>query len=197
MIHNIVFFLFLLTSTQVRSFTSSRSVSHKPFVVTTLFAKKKKVSSSTIAVNKLAYRNYEILETLECGISLVGTEVKSIRDGKMNIRDGFVKPTNNCKGLTLHNVHIGKHSHSAAYFNHEERRVRPLLVHRGEALRLKQKMEQKNLEIVPVKAYFNNQNRIKFEIALAKRKNLEDKRDSIMAREAKRDANRMIKNFRM
>ena len=159
--------------------------------------KKKKVKDGTISVNRLAYRNYEIVDTLEAGISLLGTEVKSIRDGKMNIRDGFVRPTLNKRGCTLHNVHIGKHSQSSNYFNHEETRVRDLLVHKSEARRLSQSVERQGMTIVPLKAYFNNKNQVKLQIGLCKGKNVRDKRQSIKEKEAKRDANRMIKNFRI
>ena len=158
--------------------------------------KKKKVKSNTITVNKLAYRNYEVLETLEVGISLLGTEVKSIRDGKMNIRDGFVKANKNGRSCTLMNVHIGKHKTAGEFFNHEERRPRNLLLHKQEARRLLQKTDRiPGMTIVPLKAYWNDGNKVKFEIGLVRGKNLRDKRQDIMAREGKREESRMIKNF--
>lgn len=160
--------------------------------------KKKKPKGNIIALNRIAYRNYEILATLEAGISLTGTEVKSIRDGKMNIRDGFVRGAlGGNRGLILFNVHIGKHSMSAEYFQHEERRARPLLVHKEEARKWKQSTEQDGMTIVPLKAYFSEQNRVKLEIALCRGKNVRDKREDIKAREAKREDNRIIKNFRI
>ena len=158
--------------------------------------KKKKVKSNVITVNKLAFRNYEVLEKLEVGISLVGTEVKSIRDGKMNIRDGFVKANKNGRSCTLMNVHIGKHNTAGEFFNHDERRPRPLLLHKQEARRLLQKTDRApGMTIVPLKAYWNDGNKVKFEIGLCRGKNLRDKRQDIMARESKRDEQRMIKNF--
>ena len=160
--------------------------------------KKKKPKSNVIALNRIAYRNYEIIETIEAGISLTGTEVKSIRDGKMNIRDGFVRaPLGGGRGLILFNVHIGKHSMSAEYFQHEERRARTLLVHKEEARKWKQRIEQDGMTIVPLKAYFSEQNKVKMEIALCRGKNVRDKREDIKAREAKREDNRIIKNFRI
>lgn len=160
--------------------------------------KKKKPKSNVIALNRIAYRNYEIIETIEAGISLTGTEVKSIRDGKMNIRDGFVRaPLGGGRGLILFNVHIGKHSMSAEYFQHEERRARTLLVHKEEARKWKQRIEQDGMTIVPLKAYFSDQNKVKVEIALCRGKNVRDKREDIKAREAKREDNRIIKNFRI
>jgi SsrA-binding protein len=159
--------------------------------------RKKKPKDNTIAVNRQARRNYEIIETLEAGIALLGTEVKSIRDGKMNLRDGYVRPTKDGRGCTLMNVHIGKHSMSGAYFQHEERRERPLLVHKEEARKLKQKIEQSGMTIVPLKAYFNDDNRVKIQIGLAKGKNVRDKRQDIKDRDAKREERRIIKNFRL
>ena len=117
--------------------------------------KKKKQKGNTIAVNRLAYRNYEVIDTLEAGISLKGSEVKSIRDGKMNLRDGYVRPSKNGKSCTLFNVHIGKHTMSSNYFQHEEKRPRPLLVHKEQARKLLQQTEQQSMTIVPVKAYWN------------------------------------------
>ena len=172
-----------------------------PTTTTALFAKsgkkKKKVKDGTIAVNRQAYRNYEIVDTLEAGISLLGTEVKSIRDGKMNLKDGYVRATKDGRGCTLHNVHISKHRFSGEYFQHEEMRVRPLLVHKSEARKLKQQTEADGFTVVPLKAYFNNDNKIKVLIALCRGKNQRDKRQTIMERESKRDTNRMVKNFRM
>jgi SsrA-binding protein len=157
--------------------------------------RKKKPKGNTICVNRQARRNFEILETLEAGISLLGTEVKSIRDGKMNLQDAFVKPSFNGRSCTLMNCHIGKHSMSAAYFQHEERRPRPLLVHRTEARKFKQKIEQSGMTIVPLKAYFSDDNKVKLQIALCKGKNVRNKRADIKDRDMKKEESRIIKNF--
>lgn len=159
--------------------------------------KKKKPKDNTICVNRQARRNYEILDTLEAGISLVGTEVKSIRAGKMNIGDGYVRPSRNGRECELFNVHISKHSQSAEYFNHEERRPRKLLVHKEEARRLLQQTERAGMTIVPLKAYFNEQNRVKIQIGVCRGKNVRDKRQDIKEREAKREGQRMMKSFRI
>ena len=159
--------------------------------------KKKKPKDNTICVNRQARRNYEILDTLEAGISLVGTEVKSIRAGKMNMADGYVRPSRNGRECELFNVHISKHSQSAEYFNHEERRPRKLLVHKEEARRLLQQTERAGMTIVPLKAYFNEQNRVKIQIGVCRGKNVRDKRQDIKEREAKREGQRMIKSFRI
>jgi SsrA-binding protein len=159
--------------------------------------KKKKPKDNTIAVNRQAYRNYEILETMEAGISLLGTEVKSIRDGKMNLRDGFVKANPDGRGCTLLNVHISKHRFSGEYFQHEERRPRPLLVHKQQARKLKLQTEADGMTVVPLRAYFNPDNRVKLQIALCRGKNVRDKRQTIKEREAKRETSRMMKSFRI
>mmetsp|Transcript_18551 Transcript_18551/g.26104 ORF Transcript_18551/g.26104 Transcript_18551/m.26104 type:complete len:213 (-) Transcript_18551:109-747(-) len=159
--------------------------------------KKKKVNDGTIAVNRTARRNYEIVETMDAGISLLGSEVKSIRDGKMNIRDGFVRPERNGRSCTLMNVHIGKHTMSSEYFQHEERRPRPLLLRKEEARKMLQQVERKGMTIVPLKAYFNDKNLVKVQIGLCRGKNVRDKRQDIKDRDAKKEAERMVKNFRL
>ena len=162
-----------------------------------LAKKKKKPGSNVISVNRIAYRNYEIVDTLEAGISLLGTEVKSIRDGKMNLRDGYIRPSKNGRSCVLHNVHIGKHTGVGAYFQHEERRPRTLLVHKEQARKLLQQTEQKGMTIIPLKAYFSNANRVKIEIALCRGKNVRDKRADIKERDIKRETSRIVKNFRV
>ena len=158
--------------------------------------KKKKVKDGTITVNRQARRNYEVVSTYDAGVSLVGSEVKSIRDGRMNLRDGFVRPDLTGRGLTLFNVHIGKMGGNE-YFTHEERRPRPLLLTKEEGRKLKREVDLKGMTIVPLKAYFNDRNLIKIQIGLCKGKNVRDKRNTIKEREARKDANRMIKNFRL
>lgn len=157
--------------------------------------KKKKQKDGTITVNRIAYRNYEIVETLEAGVSLKGTETKAIRDGKMNLRDGYVRPIKN--GAVLYNVHIGKHNMAGEYFQHEERRPRDLLLHKQEVRKWRQQTEQSGMTIIPLKAYFDDNNRVKLQIALCRGKNVRDKRQDIKDRDAKREANRIIKNFRV
>ncbi|KAG7343940.1 SsrA-binding protein [Nitzschia inconspicua] len=174
------------------SFSSSR---------TRLYAKsgtkKKKPKDGTICVNRRARFQYEIIETLQAGISLKGTEVKSIRDGKMNLQDSFVKIDKNGRSASLMNCHIGKHTMSGAYFQHDERRIRPLLIHKSEARKWLQRTEQAGMTIVPLKAYFNEDNRIKLQLGLARGKNMRDKRATIQERDAKRESSRIIKNFRI
>ena len=184
----------LVTNTKTRSgFTRNSS--------TTLFMakskkKKKPNNSPIISTNRQARRNYEVMTKYTAGISLLGSEIKAIRDGKMNLSDGFVRPDNKGRGMSLCNVHIGKHT-TAEYFNHEERRVRPLLLRKEECRKLRREVEIKGMTIVPLKAYFNDRNLVKVEIATCKGKNVRDKRNTIKDREMKRDTNRMMKNFRV
>ena len=168
-------------------------------------AKKKKQDNTqgnrVVAVNRIAYRNYEILETLEAGVSLLGTEVKAIRAGKLNLRDGYIRPggkrTGRLASLELRNVHIGPHSTAGSYFQHEQRRPRPLLVHQSEARKWIMQVEQQpGWTMVPLQAYFNEQRRLKLQIALCRGKTLRDKRATIQARDQKRESQRILKSFR-
>ncbi len=159
--------------------------------------KKKKVNNSPIiATNRQARRNYEIMSTYDAGISLLGSEIKAIRDGKMNLQDGFVRPDKAGRGMSLHNCHIGKHS-TGDYFNHEERRVRPLLLRKEECKKLRREIDIKGMTIVPLKCYLNDKNMVKVQIGLCRGKNVRDKRNDIKDREMKRDTDRMMKSFRV
>jgi SsrA-binding protein len=126
-----------------------------------------------LADNRYARHQYEILETLECGIELVGTEVKSIRAGQVNLRDGFCLIRQG--ELQLHNVHISPHSHAGAYFNHDPLRVRKLLAHRREIDRLRVAVEQKGLTLIPLNLHLKG-SWIKATIGLGKGRKLHDKR---------------------
>ena len=190
------------TQLTVRSLAASaRSIRGQTGLTSLLFAKKKKKKKSpggnTITVNRIAYRNYEVLDTLEAGICLTGTEVKAIRDGKMNIRDGYVRPSKDGRSCVLYNAHIGKHNTAGAYFQHEEKRARTLLVHKEQARKWKAQTDQDGMTIVPLKAYFSDTNLVKIQIALCRGKNVRDKRAAIKERDAKREANRIIKTFRL
>lgn len=159
---------------------------------------KKKNSSSgggggvkIVANNRQARFQYEILDTYEAGVALVGTEVKSIREGKVNLQDGFA---NVKRGeVFLHNVHISPYKMTSLTFNHEPRRVRKLLLHKQEIRKLIGQTEQKGLTLVPLKMYFKD-GRIKVAIALGKGKKLHDKRDSLKKKQDKRDMARAMKS---
>ena len=126
-----------------------------------------------LADNRFARHQYEILETLECGIELLGTEVKSIRAGQVNLRDGFCLVRGG--ELQRHNVHISPHSHAGADFNHDPLRVRKLLAHRREIDKLRGALDQKGLTLIPLNLHLKG-SWIKLTIGLGKGRKLHDKR---------------------
>ena len=142
-----------------------------------------------IATNRKALHNYEILETLEAGIALTGTEIKSIRAGRVNIQDAYVWPE---KGeMWLLNAHIAKFE-GGGYANHDPTRPRKLLLHREEIDYLAGKARRKGLTIIPLKLYFSR-NLVKVEIALARGLKKTDKRALIARRDAEREMRRALK----
>ncbi|CAN5644917.1 SsrA-binding protein SmpB [soil metagenome] len=142
------------------------------------------------ADNRQARYQYEILETYEAGVALTGTEVKSIRAGKVNLRDGFA---NVKRGEAwLHNVHISPHSMTSLAYNHEPRRVRKLLLHKQEIRKLIGQTEQQGLTLVPLKMYFKD-GRVKVSIALGRGKKLHDKRESLKKKQDNREMARVAK----
>ena len=151
--------------------------------------KKKAAPDTTIASNRAAFHNYFIQETVEAGIELRGTEIKSLREGGANLRDGYVRIGNNEAFLV--NVHISPYERGYSS-NHESKRERKLLLHRAEIIRLGVTLKQKGLALVPLRLYWKG-NRVKLEIGLAKGKRLYDKREAISAREARRDIERAVR----
>jgi SsrA-binding protein len=145
-----------------------------------------------ISDNRQARFLYEILETYEAGIQLTGTEVKSIREGKVNLKDGYALIRNDEAWLL--NVHISPYQASGQYFNHEPRRTRKLLLHRREISKLIGQVEQKGLTLVPLKLYFKN-GWIKISIGLAKGKKLHDKRETLKRRQDEREIARAMKRY--
>ncbi|HEY8736654.1 MAG TPA: SsrA-binding protein SmpB [Candidatus Dormibacteraeota bacterium] len=144
----------------------------------------------TIANNRAAYHNYFILETVEAGLELQGTEIKSLREGGANLREGYV--TMRGGEAFLVNVHISPYErgHSS---NHEAKRERKLLLHRAEIIRLGITIKQKGLTMIPLRLYWLR-NRVKLEIGLAKGKRLYDKRETIAAKDARREMDRASKS---
>jgi SsrA-binding protein len=141
--------------------------------------------------NRQARHEYEILETFEAGLELKGTEVKSTRAGKANLRDGFAQVRDG--EVWLHNVHISPHSTTIQQYNHDPRRTRKLLLHKGEIRKLIGKVEQKGLTLIPLKIYVVR-GWIKVTLALAKGKKLHDKRDSLKRKQEKREVERALKS---
>jgi SsrA-binding protein len=143
-----------------------------------------------VSDNRQARYLYEILETYEAGIQLTGTEVKSIRAGKVNMQDGYALIRNGEAWLI--NVHISPYTSSSEYFNHEPRRTRKLLLHKQEIRKLIGKVEQQGLTLVPLKMYLKR-GLVKVVIALGKGKKLHDKREDIKRRQDQRDIQRAMK----
>lgn len=135
------------------------------------------------ATNRKARFQYEILETFQAGIALQGTEVKSVREGKVNLGDSFGNIKNG--ELFLCDCHISPYSHGT-YANHEPLRPRKLLMHKREIIRLFTKVQTKGLTLVPLKMYFEN-GRVKVDIALVRGKKLYDKRDDMKTRDIERE----------
>lgn len=153
-------------------------------------AKKRKVAKGDVASNRYASYRFELLERLECGIALQGTEVKSLREGGAQLKDGYALIRDN--ELYLHNVHIPPYG-PAAQANHEPERDRRLLAHRRQIDKLAEQIKLKGLTLVPTRIYFH-EGRAKVEIALAKGKDRFDKRETIKARESKRDMDRALRD---
>lgn len=152
--------------------------------------RKRKAAAGDVATNRQASHRFSLLERLECGIALTGTEVKSLREGKAQIKDAYATVREG--ELWLHHVHIPPYA-NAARDNHEPERDRKLLVHRRELERLAAQTREKGLTLVPTRIYFKGPN-AKVEIAVAKGKDLYDKRQSIRAREEKRDMERALRS---
>ena len=140
-------------------------------------------------VNREAKFNYFIEEEIECGISLVGTEIKSIRDGKANLKDSYAIIRNN--EVYLLNMYIGEYR-EGSLFNHDPRRTRKLLLHKSEINKLKKGIEQEGRTLVPLKLYFVK-NHAKILLSLCKGKKNFDKRETIKQRELNREASKLHK----
>lgn len=145
-----------------------------------------------VADNRQARFQYEILETYEAGIELLGTEVKSIREGRVNLRDGFAQVRD--AEVWLQNVHISPSKNTSQFFNHDPRRNRKLLLHRDEIRKLIGKTEQKGLTLVPLKMYLRR-GWVKVTLALGRGKKLHDKRESLKQKQAKREVERALKQY--
>ena len=145
--------------------------------------------SRDVATNRQASHRYHLLERWECGLVLQGTEVKALRDGKAQIKDGYASVRDG--EVWLHNVHIPPYG-PASRENHEPERPRKLLMHKREIDRLIGKTREKGLTLVPTRLYFKN-GRAKVEIALARGKDVGDKRQSIKEREMKREMERSFR----
>lgn len=149
--------------------------------------------ATTAITNRKAFRDYAILESLECGIELKGSEVKSLRAGNANINDSFARVD---KGqVFLYNAHITPYA-EASYLNVEERRPRRLLLHKKQIVRLATQLSQRGLTLIPLKVYFNDKGFAKIQIGVGKGKKLYDKREDVKRRELDRGLRRTMAHRR-
>ncbi len=147
----------------------------------------------TLARNKKAFHDYEIIEKFEAGIVLQGSEVKALRAKRVNLKDSFIKLV---KGEPfLFNAHIGRLETTHHFYGHEERAPRKLLLHKKEIEKLKRAVERDGYTIVPLSIYFNKKNIAKLQIAIAKGKKLHDKRADLKEKDIKRDIERSMKGW--
>lgn len=149
----------------------------------------RKKAERLIAENRKAFHDFHIVETLEAGVALLGTEVKSIREGRVNLRDSYARVEGS--EVFLYNVHISSYSHRG-YADHEPLRRRKLLLKKHEIRKLIGKTVERGMTLVPVRLYFRN-NRVKVALSLARGKQAHDKRQAVRAREADREARAAIK----
>jgi SsrA-binding protein len=147
--------------------------------------------TSTIATNRQARRNYEILETIEAGIVLRGSEVKSLRESKVQISDAFGRIDGG--EVWLNALHIAPYSHSQAHSGHDPDRPRKLLLHAAEIDRLRARVDQEHLSLVPLSLYFK-EGRVKVDLALGKGRRSYDKRQVLAKRDAELEARRAMAN---
>jgi len=144
-----------------------------------------------ITINRKAHRDYEVLETVECGIELKGSEVKSLREGNINLNDSFARVD---KGeVVLYNAHVSPYA-QASYLNVDPVRTRKLLLHKKQIERFAGQLSQKGLTLVPLKAYFNDRGFVKIELGLCRGKKLYDRRETIKSREEDLKIKRMMKH---
>ena len=148
-----------------------------------------KISTKTIADNRKAKHDYFIVESLETGIELIGTEVKSIRQGGVNLKDSWCSIDDG--EMFVKGMHISPYE-QGNIFNRDPYRVRKLLLHKREILRLFGKVKQEGLTLIPISLYFKG-SRVKLQLGLCKGKKLHDKRDDLAARDSKREIDRALK----
>ena len=148
------------------------------------------MGKSIVSTNRKAYHEFQIIEVLEAGLELLGSEVKSLREGKASLKESYIKVR---KGQAwMVGVHISAYSHTG-FSGHEPLRDRRLLLHKNEIYKINQKLSEKGLTALPLKLYFNKRGWLKVEVGLAKGKKLYDKRDTKKRRDIERDIQRQIK----
>ena len=151
-----------------------------------------KPGEKPIADNRKAFHDFHILDTFEAGVALLGTEVKAIREGRVNLRDSYARAE--AGEIWAYNIHISSYTHRG-YADHEPTRRRKLLLHRDEIRKLIGKTTERGMTLVPTRMYFKN-GRVKLAVGLAKGKKAHDKRETIKRREAERETRAAIKERR-
>lgn len=154
---------------------------------------KEKDKQGPVAINKKAYHNFELLDKFEAGLSLLGTEVKSLRTGQSDLSGSYARIEDEQCWLVGASI---SHYEQAGLHNHEQLRKRKLLLHKAEIRKIKTKLELRGFTLVPLKIYFNARGYAKIELALARGKRQYDKRRSITERQQKRDIDRDTKKYR-
>lgn len=149
------------------------------------------MSNGIIATNSKAFRDYQILDSLEAGIELKGSEVKSLREKRANLNDSFARIES--KGIMLYNCHIASYEKKDGFDKLEPSRPRKLLLHKSEINKLASKVNQRGFSLIPLKMYFNQRGFAKIELALAKGKKIFDKRREIKEKQLKRQLRRIIR----
>src|SRR5438874_9226505 len=152
----------------------------------------REAAQKNIAENRKAYHDYHILETFETGVVLLGTEVKSIREGRVNLRDSYARTQNG--EVFVYNLHIQPYSHRG-YADHEPLRPRKLLLHAHEIRKLIGKTVERGMTLVPLRMYFKN-GKVKVALGLARGKQLHDKRETLKRRDADRETRAAVKQRR-
>lgn len=154
-------------------------------------AEKKEPARKIVADNRKARFNYEIGETFEAGIALLGSEVKSLRQGRATIAESYAET----KGgeIWLVNANIPEYLQAGPFFNHEPKRRRKLLLHKRQIARLAQGIDREGMTIVPLRMYFNDRGRAKIELAIARGKKLHDKRETEKKRDWDREKGRLLR----
>ena len=148
-------------------------------------------AGKVVADNRRARFDYEVLDTVEAGIVLTGTEVKSLRQGQANIAESYVAIENG--DLVLINANIPEYQQAGPFYNHEPRRPRRLLMHRKEIARLAQAVDRQGMTIVPLRLYFNERGLVKLQIAVAQGKKVHDKRETERKRDWQRQKARLLR----
>ncbi len=148
-----------------------------------------KKQSGTIVTNRRARRNYDVMDTVEAGLVLTGTEIKAIREGRVNLSDAYGKPEDG--ELWLVNAHIAQYS-AGSRNNHDPTRPRKLLLHKDEIARLSRQVSERGLTLVPMRLYIRR-HRAKVELGIARGRKLYDKRRAIIEREREREAQQALK----